>query len=285
MFSSMKCQFISDPQTAPSSETLTQSQVVKSTRAKSRKTRVYKFFIFLRKHYPSILVDSNVVILDVAGGKGDLSFMIANIYDSNPIVIDPRKSNHSSLLRSISFLEQHPELVEERSVEGSLSFQPLAALLNELEENRIRRDNDWISPSNMQIYFNGDLIQAVYKEYEIKGSWEKYWLSKRLDDTMTAEASWSYIQKTKLIVGFHPDQATESIIDFALFMGIAFAIVPCCVFPSEFPNRRWKGERVRDHRTFIEYLKAKNHQIQVEKLDFDFCDSGKNIVLFVIPQK
>lgn len=285
MFSSMKCQVISDPQTSPSSETLTQSQVVKSTRAKSRKTRVYKFFIFLRDHYPSILAESNAVILDVAGGKGDLSFMIANIYDSSPIVIDPRKTNHTSLLRSIAFLKDHPELVQERSVEGSLSFQPLAALLNELEENRIRRDNnDWISPSNMQIYFNDDLIQAVYKEYEEKGSWEKFWLSKRLDDTMTAEASWSHIQNTKLIVGFHPDQATESIVDFALFMGIPFAIVPCCVFPSEFPNRRWEGERVRDHRTFIEYLKAKNPKIQVEKLDFDFCDSGKNIVLFMMPQ-
>ena len=279
MVSSMKCQVISSPH-ASSSETLSREQIVKSTRAKSRKTRVYKFFKFLRKHYSTILNDDNAFILDVAGGKGDLSFMIANIYDSSPIVVDPRNTNHTSLLRSISFLKQNPELVEERSVEGSLSFQPLAALLHELEEKRKRRENDWISPINMQIYFNDDLIEAVYKEYEQKGSWEKFWLSKRWNDAISAEASWAYIMNTKLIVGFHPDQATESIVDFALFMNIPFAIVPCCVFPSEFPNRRWNGERVRDHRVFIEYLKAKHPKIQVEKLDFDFCESGKNTVLF-----
>lgn len=284
MISSTKCQVISDPHTS-SSETLTRGQIVKSTRAKSRKTRVYKFFNFLRKQYTSILNDSNAVILDVAGGKGDLSFMISNIYDSYPIVIDPRKTNHSSLLRSISFLEQHPELVEERSVEGSLSFQPLAALLNELEEHRKRRDHHhWISPLNMQIYFNDDLIQAIYKEHKEKGSWTKFWLSKRLNDAISAEASWAYIMNTKLIVGFHPDQATESIVDFAMFMNIPFAIVPCCVFPSEFPNRRWNGERVRDHQGFVEYLKAKHPKIQVEKLDFDFCESGKNTILYMEPQ-
>jgi hypothetical protein len=44
--------------------------------------------------------------------------------------------------------------------------------------------------------------------------------------------------RIKLIVGFHPDQATESCIDLAKILNIPFCIVPCCVFPSEFPNRR-----------------------------------------------
>ena len=36
----------------------------------------------------------------------------------------------------------------------------------------------------------------------------------------------------------HPDQATESIMAFAKAHGKPFAIVPCCVFPALFPDRR-----------------------------------------------
>ena len=35
----------------------------------------------------------------------------------------------------------------------------------------------------------------------------------------------------------HPDQATDLIVDFAVANGKAFAVVPCCVFPTEFSHR------------------------------------------------
>ena len=41
-----------------------------------------------------------------------------------------------------------------------------------------------------------------------------------------------------VVVGMHPDQATEPILDFALKHKKPFAIVPCCVFPRENPHRR-----------------------------------------------
>ena len=40
-----------------------------------------------------------------------------------------------------------------------------------------------------------------------------------------------------LLVGLHPDEATEAIVDAALRTGAAFAVVPCCVFPGLFPHR------------------------------------------------
>ncbi len=40
------------------------------------------------------------------------------------------------------------------------------------------------------------------------------------------------------VVGLHPDQATDGILRFALHRGKPFAIIPCCVFPSLFPERR-----------------------------------------------
>jgi hypothetical protein len=52
-----------------------------------------------------------------------------------------------------------------------------------------------------------------------------------------AETALDVILRARLIVGFHPDQATDACIDLAKVLNIPFAVVPCCVFPSEFPHR------------------------------------------------
>lgn len=44
-----------------------------------------------------------------------------------------------------------------------------------------------------------------------------------------------------LVLGLHPDQATDPILEFALEVGAPFAIVPCCVFARLFPGRRLWG--------------------------------------------
>ena len=35
------------------------------------------------------------------------------------------------------------------------------------------------------------------------------------------------------VVGLHPDEATEAIVDWALANGRSFAVVPCCVFARQ----------------------------------------------------
>mmetsp|Transcript_15359 Transcript_15359/g.36822 ORF Transcript_15359/g.36822 Transcript_15359/m.36822 type:complete len:148 (+) Transcript_15359:40-483(+) len=41
-----------------------------------------------------------------------------------------------------------------------------------------------------------------------------------------------------LLLGLHPDECTEDIVDAAIEHDLSFAIVPCCVFPDLFPTRR-----------------------------------------------
>ncbi|KXZ53943.1 hypothetical protein GPECTOR_6g861 [Gonium pectorale] len=53
-----------------------------------------------------------------------------------------------------------------------------------------------------------------------------------------AEAVAELLRNCSLVVGLHPDQATEAILDFALQGGKPFALLPCCVFPRLFPGRR-----------------------------------------------
>lgn len=81
-------------------------------------------------------------------------------------------------------------------------------------------------------------------------------------------------------------KATEATIDLAIHLHIPFAIVPCCVFPSEFPNRKYNGKIVKSYTDFIEYLLAKHKRIRTDRLDFieDTAETGKSLVLYMLEE-
>ena len=80
-----------------------------------------------------------------------------------------------------------------------------------------------------------------------------------------------------IVVGMHPDQGAEPLVDFALTNGKPFAVVPCCVYGKDFPKRKaMDGSAVRCYGEFIEFLLAKDPNIQTAELDFE----GKNILLY-----
>ncbi|ETN18634.1 hypothetical protein PPTG_04175 [Phytophthora nicotianae INRA-310] len=81
-----------------------------------------------------------------------------------------------------------------------------------------------------------------------------------------------------VLVGMHPDEATEAIVDAALTLGKPFAIVPCCVMSRVFPDRQCQdGTPVDTYDTFIRYLLEKHPSIQREFLPF----AGRNQVLYL----
>ncbi|GAB4823002.1 hypothetical protein N2152v2_010048 [Parachlorella kessleri] len=93
-------------------------------------------------------------------------------------------------------------------------------------------------------------------------------------------------QGYSLLVGLHPDQATEPILDLALQTRRPFAVVPCCVFARLFPHRRLpsssggtgeqeEGQPVFTYAQLLEYLTVKG-QAQQCVLGFD----GANTVVY-----
>ena len=87
-----------------------------------------------------------------------------------------------------------------------------------------------------------------------------------------------------LIVGMHADQGTEHAVLYALTNKIPFAVVPCCVFPSEFPDRRFRDGGVTVYRTFFKYLceltTNANMNFKTKRLEF----KGRNTVLYTIAE-
>jgi hypothetical protein len=90
------------------------------------------------------------------------------------------------------------------------------------------------------------------------------------------------IRCCSIIVGMHPDQATEPILDMALRLGVPFAILPCCVMPSLFPDRRQKrcGDPVRSYSAFCKYLLDKAPAGVRFRLDY-LPFVGRNKVIFL----
>ena len=77
----------------------------------------------------------------------------------------------------------------------------------------------------------------------------------RFDGTFTSGAHARLFAECSIVVGMHPDEATEPIVRAALGGRKAFAVVPCCVFPSAHPERRLSnGAPVVAHEDFCQYL-------------------------------
>ena len=103
-----------------------------STRAHSRKNNVFAFRTFLASTFPQLTSSSSAVpvkVLDVAGGKGDLAWLLSNVRPGRSgtgevcegkgcgveaYVIDPQMTNHSHLEKSVKFLVENEEEVRER---------------------------------------------------------------------------------------------------------------------------------------------------------------------------
>lgn len=86
-----------------------------------------------------------------------------------------------------------------------------------------------------------------------------------------------------MIVGMHPDQATEPILQAAVTHRRPFSIVPCCVFPYLFPDRVFRTEDgteapVADWEHLVEYI-AQIGSADRSRLPFE----GRNLVLYTVP--
>jgi hypothetical protein len=87
------------------------------------------------------------------------------------------------------------------------------------------------------------------------------------------------VKQASILVGLHPDECTEDILDTALLYGKAVAIVPCCVFPQMFPDRYLAGRPhipVTTYEEFLQYLLEKDERLQRATLPFE----GRNQVIY-----
>jgi hypothetical protein len=125
------------------------------------------------------------------------------------------------------------------------------------------------------------------------------------DDVLASISFDTVLSASSVLVGMHPDQVTEAIVDVAIRYQKPFAAVPCCVFTNLFPERVMriptcgnevgqdndasrsssgfgaedcdlKYKSVQTYEEFIEYLVAKHGSIRTFELPF----LGRNKVVY-----
>ena len=93
------------------------------------------------------------------------------------------------------------------------------------------------------------------------------------------------LQKAKLVLGMHPDQAAGPIVEYAVSHGIDFAVVPCCVYSDEFPKRKMKsGKRVTSYDDLCQYLEELAPPGEIQRCVIPMME-GKNVCLYRVTKR
>jgi len=206
-------------------------------------------------------------IMDVAGGKGELAWELQGYGEMPSTIVDPRPLDIVRMMKAltankITRLRKDMNASAGRRVLDPQRL-PCAVEISLPLPKHVRcwfdypmgsSKNTSLMDKNIQMYHNDDLKSDVAEETKLM----------------------ELAKKCSACVGMHADQATEAIVDFGLATGKPFAVVPCCVFPQMFPDRRTKKKNkpVRSYKEFCEYLEDKGAKLA--KLDFP----GRNVVVY-----
>ena len=203
---------------------------------------------------------SGAGIMDVAGGKGELSWELQGYGEMPSTIVDPRPLDIVRMLKALTAnkITRLRKDLKARVIDSV--HLPLAIEVSLPLPKHVRCWFDYPLDSTKMV----DKNITTYHEDELasNGIEEKKLL------TLAKECA--------AVVGMHADQATEAIVDFGLSSGKPFAVVPCCVFPKMFKERKGKnGKEVKSYKEFIAYLESKGG-VRIAMLPFP----GRNVVVY-----
>ncbi|KAF9925300.1 hypothetical protein FBU30_004937 [Linnemannia zychae] len=250
--------------------------------------RAYIFCRWLVDTFGQEYLNSGSGVLDVAGGKGEISLFLKHMFGVQSTVVEPNTRRDKSYQRRNLMEVIQRQLDIEAGGDGNIhrrvnstKISPIDAATVSLEP----QDSSGIELQDEQ----KEPMNSVKERRRIKKLQEAQFVVPRLctllDDQFVVEHK-DVFDKASILIGMHPDQATEPIVTMALKHNKPFAVVPCCVFAHENPDRRLaNGGTVNTTLEFIQYLTEKEmaspgscsfRPVCKEFLPFD----GMNICVF-----
>ncbi|KAG0044335.1 hypothetical protein BGZ83_010429 [Gryganskiella cystojenkinii] len=179
---------------------------------------------------------SGAGVLDIAGGRGDLSWELQTRQGIKSTIVEPRAGKgmrkwQRRWLAEFIAKSQGPIVPERMDLE-----EPKTGNDNDEEDDDKDQGAEDQEPAGL-----ADFIPTV-KTFELQAT-EPSRIQAMLDDRFL-EAQQQLMHDASILVGLHPDQATEPIVRAALKVGKPFAVIPCCVFGRENPHRRLPNDKV-----------------------------------------
>lgn len=195
---------------------------------------------------PTLLRRGGGTILDVAGGRGDVATALAQA-GAEVVTVDPRPSRPRKLHQCREAgASVHNADASNGSGDGGEDDGTGECSVTAVVAPRAA------PPRHIQALFGRD-FEAAHADL---------------------------LSRVALVFGFHPDEATEPIVDWAIRARVPLAVVPCCVFGRLFPHRRRAdGGEVTSFDDFVGYLRgmlrAAGRPPQTSFLEYN----GANLVL------
>ena len=197
---------------------------------------------FVKWIIDTFTLGDNLHVLDVAGGKGEVSARLTMCHRQNVVMVDPRPADIVNCYETL-VLPKIPNKWQRR-----------------LEEQRKENPN-----------FVKEIVDERFQQLVTTFDDQSLAISEDLQDA---------VKEASVILGLHADGATEAIVNAALNHQKPFVVVPCCVFPNLFKKRRVEenGQMVpvRSHEQFCKYLANKDARFKIEVLPFD----GRNVAIW-----
>ncbi|KAL7438925.1 hypothetical protein ACHAXM_006583 [Skeletonema potamos] len=274
------------------------------------------FRIFLMQTYGmDYLNRHNGVIVDAAGGKGELAWELINLSGVEEcVVVDPRELNLSLVQTKWKkglfepkrtgpvFSKWYPACEDgyktrqsksPRHIRCFLDGESCLEFMNASSEEDVHRADEWYQAQLLKAkeisWTSKGLTQhedgTSYDEEEVTNNDETVTSSSDTIETATSEISSAQearmvLKKCHLIIGLHCDQAAGEIVDFASAQKIPWAVVPCCTYAEMFTGRKLSdGTRVTSYDHLVQWLQEGDPRAKVATLDME----GKNKVVYTLP--
>ncbi|KAF9925535.1 hypothetical protein BGZ75_006422 [Mortierella antarctica] len=249
--------------------------------------RAYIFCRWLVDKYGKEYLSSGSGVLDVAGGKGEISLFLTHMFGIRSTVVEPNVRRDKPYQRRSLMDVIQKQLDIEAGGDGNFYRKYAPVSPNLQDENIDSLDRGSVTRAERE-QTDIDLKERRRVKKQKMAQFVVPRLCSLLDDQFVVKHP-GVLEQASIIIGMHPDQATEPIVTMALQHHKPFAVVPCCVFAHENPQRRLLGGgEVNTTLDFIQYLMEKrapsakspltsqSTDIHKEFLPFD----GMNIVVF-----
>ncbi|KAI1320300.1 hypothetical protein EDD11_001515 [Mortierella claussenii] len=246
--------------------------------------RAYIFCKWLVGQFGKEFLNSGSGVLDIAGGKGEISLFLTHMFGIRSTVVEPNERRDKPYQRRNLMDVIQKQLDIEAGGDGQ--FYKRAGTLSDTLKPQGQRADVLPATGESAALVDVDLDAMKKEQRRLRKLQREQFIVPRLctllDGRFLAEHP-EVFEGASILIGMHPDQATEPIVDMALMHNKPFAVVPCCVFAHENPQRRLSdGGEVSTTLDFIQYLVEKDTgRIGKEFLAFD----GMNIVVYHQPQE